>query len=465
MILDVLPRRLDALLCAWIVEVLAVSMGLTLAVYAGLEGSDGGVAAVLIAMLPFVMLSAVELTKIPLVALLFSVGSARWRVLALLGLACVTAATFENFVFGFERGFNERIRAVQTAEQGVLDSQRAVDLDRNQVAALGTRETEINNRLTALVAETAAIRQQSFDAIHDARTSNAAGSLSAERAEVDQAIRALDAHEGAELERENIRCHRVSGPCRTWAIHQSFQRQRDTLNRQSATLTDQLNRQQTDSSLTISAAQSRGSLDLALRDRERQTLELEATRIRADLAAAQGKIVQDGEALSAAQRTHDARVDRSQLHRLAGVLFGDSSLTSVERTKRLFVVSLSAIVAVIGSIIAAMHFAAQRAALDAVTPQRRPLVNAMRHYLARRRRRLPILRDIREEMRQRHAIIRNLRGWLLRRRRNLLPVVVKTEIHEVEVPIDRLKLVFVPLNATEDQIAEIRRDHGVVEAA
>ena len=112
-----------------------------------------------------------------------------------------------------------------------------------------------------------------------------------------------------------------------------------------------------------------------------------------------------------------------------------------------------------------MHFAAQRAALDAVTPQRRPLVNAMRHYLARRRRRLPILRDIREEMRQRHAIIRNLRGWLLRRRRNLLPVVVKTEIHEVEVPIDRLKLVFVPLNATEDQIAEIRRDHGVVEAA
>ena len=108
-----------------------------------------------------------------------------------------------------------------------------------------------------------------------------------------------------------------------------------------------------------------------------------------------------------------------------------------------------------------MHFAAQRAG----TPQRRPLVNAMRHYLARKRRRLPILRDIREEMRQRHAMIRNLRGWLLRRRRKLLPVVVKTEIHEVEVPIDRLKLVFVPLNATEDQIAEIRRDHGVVEAA
>ena len=75
-------------------------------------------------MLPFAMLSAVELTKIPLVALLFGVDGARWRVLALVGLACVTAATFANFVFGFERGFNERIRAVQTAEQVTLDSQR-----------------------------------------------------------------------------------------------------------------------------------------------------------------------------------------------------------------------------------------------------------------------------------------------------------------------------------------------------
>ena len=461
MILDVLPRRLDALLCAWIVEIIAVSMGLTLAVFAGIEGSDGGGAAVLIAMLPFAMLSAVELTKIPLVALLFGIDSARWRLLALFGLACVTTATFENFVFGFERGFNERIRAVQTAEQVVLDSQRAVDLARNQVADLTSRQTEVNNRLNTLAAETAAIRQQSFDAIHDARASGTTASLSAELAQVDQASRALDAREFAELEREGIRCHRIATPCRTWAIHQSFRQQRDTLNRQNATLTDQIKRQQSDSSLTISATQSRGTLDLALRDRERQTLELEATHLRSDLATAQGKVLREGEALSAAQRTHDARLDRSQLHRLAGVLFGDASPASVERTKRLFVLSLSAIVAVIGSLIAAMHFAAQRAA----APQRRPLVNAMRHYLARKRRRLPILRDFREEMRQRHAMIRNLRGWLLRRRRNLLPVVVKTEIHEVEVPIDRLKLVFVPLNATEDQIAEIRREHGVVEAA
>ena len=460
MILDVFPRRLDALLCAWIVEVLAVSMGLTLAVFAGIEGSDGGIAAVIIAMLPFVMLSAVELTKIPLVALLFGVESARWRLLALFGLACVTAATFENFVFGFERGFNERIRAVQTAEQVVVDSQRAVDLARNQVAALGARQAEINSRLTAVAAETAGIRQQASDAIRDARAGNAGG-LGAERAQVDQALRTLDATEAADVARENVRCRRVAGPCRTWAIHQGFRQQRETLTRQSATLTDQLNRQQNDSSLTISASRSRGDLDLALRDRERQTLELEFTRLRSDLAAAQGKVLHDSEALAAAQRTRDVRLDRSQLHRLAGVLFGDSSVVSVERTKRLFVVSLSAIVAVIGSVIAAMHFASQRAA----TRQRRPLVNAMRHYLARKRRRLPILRDFREEMRQRHAMIRNLRGWLLRRRRNLLPVVVKTQIHEVEVPIDRLKLVFVPLNATEDQIAEIRRDHGVGEAA
>ena len=466
MILDVFPRRLDALLCAWIVEVIAVSMGLTLAVFAGIEGSDDGLLAVLVAMLPFAMLSAIELTKIPLVALLFGVDRPGWRLLALFGLACVTAATFENFVFGFERGFNERIRAVQTAEQVTLDSQRSLDLARDHVAVLVARQAEINNRLAVLAAETDAIRQQSFAAIRDARGSNTTASLTAELAQVDQASRAVDARESADLDREGIRCHRMAVPCRTWAIHQSFRQQRDTLNRQYATLTEQLKSQQSDSSLTISATQSRRDLDLALRDREHQALESGLTQLRSELAAGQAKVIQDGEALAAAQRLRDARVDRSQLHRLAGILFGDQSPATVERTKKLFVVSLAAIVAVIGSVIAAMHFAAQRfAAQGAATPQRRPLANALRLYVARKRRRLPILRDVREELRQRHALIRNLRGWLLRRRRELLPVVVKTEIREVEVPIDRLKLVFVPLNATEDQIAAIRRDHGVVEAA
>ena len=462
MVLDVLPRRFNALLCAWIVEIIAVSMGLTLAVFAGIEGSDGGMFAVLVAMLPFVMLSVIELTKIPFVALLFSVDSTRWRLLALFGLACVTTATFGNFVFGFERGFNERIRAVQTAEQVTLDSQRAVDLDNDHVANLVARQAEINNRLAVLGAETDAIRQQSFAAIRDARASGSTASLSSELAEVDQASRALDARESADLDRESIRCHRFgAGPCRTWAIHQGFRQQRDTLNRQYASLTEQLKNQQSDSSLTISATQSRRDLDLALRDREHQALETGLTRLRVDLAAAQGKVLQDGEALAAAERTRDVRLDRSQLHRLAGILFGDQSPATVERTKKLFVVSLAAIVAVIGSVIAAMHFAGQRAAM----PHRRPVANALRLYLARKRRRLPILRNFREELRQRNAVMRNLRGWLLRRRRELLPVVVKTEIHEVEVPVDRLKLVFVPLNATEEQIADIRRDHGVGEAA
>lgn len=466
MILDVFPRRLNALLCAWVVEIIAVSMGLTLAVFAGIEGSDDGLFAVLIAMLPFVMLSAIELTKIPFVALLFGVDKTRWRILALFGLACVTAATFENFVFGFERGFNERIRGVQTAEQLMADSQRAVDLARDNVADLVARQTEINNRLATLAAETGAIRQQSFDAIRDARASETTASLSADLAQVNQASRALDARESTELDRESVRCHRAgSGPCRTWAIHQSFRQPRDTLNRQYATLTEQLKNQQSDSSLNISATQARRDLDLALRGRERQALEFGLTDLRTDLAAAQRKVLQGGETLAAAERTRDARLDRSQLHRLAGILFGNQLPATVERTKRLFVVSLAAIVAVIGSVIAAMHFAAQRAAERVVTPERHPLANAMRHYLARRRRRLPILRDIREELRQRHALIRNLRGWLLRRRRELLPVVVKTEIREVEVPVDRLKLIYVPLNATEDQIAEIRRDHGVGEAA
>lgn len=80
---------------------------------------------------------------------------------------------------------------------------------------------------------------------------------------------------------------------------------------------------------------------------------------------------------------------------------------------------------------------------------------AMENEKGPRRRAIP-LRHRNEKPKERTGIIRNLRGWLARRRRSNLPVQVKEVIKEI--PIDRLKIIFLPLDATEEQIAEARRD-------
>ncbi len=49
-------RRGKALVIAWLVEAVAVIMGLVLAAFAGIEGSDGGIVALTIATLPFAAL-------------------------------------------------------------------------------------------------------------------------------------------------------------------------------------------------------------------------------------------------------------------------------------------------------------------------------------------------------------------------------------------------------------------------
>lgn len=68
-------RPSKALAFAWLVEAVAVIMGLLLAAFAGIEGSDGGMVAISVAILPFAALSIIELTKIPLIGLAFQVRS------------------------------------------------------------------------------------------------------------------------------------------------------------------------------------------------------------------------------------------------------------------------------------------------------------------------------------------------------------------------------------------------------
>lgn len=446
-------RSGKALVFAWLLEAVAVIMGLILAVFAGIEGSDGGVIAISIAILPFAALSVVELTKIPLVGLAFQVRSLVWRVIAVCALLLVTVATFENFVFGFERGFNERIRSVEVAEQAVAVRQSELDIANTRLPQLTARQGEITTRLGTLRDEVAGIRQQARQDIDDARTSNTGSSYSSERAEAEKELAGLDGRREAALNAERVRCR--SNPdtrCNISAIAGGFQRQRDGLAKKIANRTEEQHKQDAASGADQANARQRRDASLAGLDRERTGLEQELDAVREHLIAAHTVSLQGSNAVAQTARQRDAMIERSQLHRLADVLFGDHQKDTLEKTKRAFVVSLAAIVAMVGSLIAAMHYAAQNE-----RGQRRGLIGkAIRGYVARHRRAIPVHQRRIYTPKERAGFVRNLRGWAARRRRGKLPVVVREVVKEV--PVDRLKIVFLPLDATEEQIAKARED-------
>lgn len=427
-------------------------MGLLLAAFAGIEGSDGGVVALCIATLPFAALSVIELTKLPLLGLAFQVRSIWWRLIAAAALLLVTGATFENFVFGFERGFNERIRSVEIAEQAVLTGERELQIVTARIPQLTARQTEITARLAALQEEVAGIRQQAQHDIEDVRTNNTAGSFAAERVRVEQELAGLDQRHEAALNNERARCRaNPNTRCNASTIAGSFGRQRDELSRRISRLTNEQRAQDATTGADAASARQRRDEQLAGLDRERKGLGEELAGIRDRLATAQAATLQGSEGMAQAARRRDEMIEKSQLHRLSMVLFGDHEPATVERTKRLFVVSLTGIVALVGSLLAALHYAAE----NRDGPRRRPLARALRGYVARRRRAIPVRRRL-ATPKERIGAIRNLRGWLARRRRGNLPVQVKEIVKEV--PIDRLKIIFLPLDATEEQIAQARRD-------
>ena len=448
-----------ALILAWTIEGIAISMGLLLAVYAGIEGSDGGFFAVAIAVMPFVALSAIELTKIPLVGLAFAVPSLPWKLLAVAALTVVTLATFENFVFGFERGFAERLRNVAAAEDEANSRQQALERAQVLLPRLRVSENLLLSQLASLREERAGSRAEADADIADARQqSSTTEALRQDRLRLEQEMTALEQRRTGEIERERRRCaNNPETRCGVTAIDTGFRRQREEFMLRRDAMAQSEAKARAAIEATVDNARSQRTRNIEAKDRAGEALQRQFDTVREEIATAGTAVSSGADQAAQSARRRDELIEKSQLHRLSKTIFGSHDGEDLERTKRFFVISLSAIVALIGTVIAAMHYAAQASR----PPQRRRLGNAIRGYLARLRRQLPARRSILQEVpRRRGGLTRAIRGTLARRRRALAitPVVTEVEvIKEVEVPIDRLKIVFLPIDASEEEVAQARQ--------
>lgn len=138
---------------AWGVEIFAVTIGLVLAILQGLttysqvEVSNAligtaGWFTVMIATLPFLMVAAVELTKIPLASAFYFSKLLRWRLVFGVSLALISFITFETALNGFERNFNAMMLSIQADKIKLLQLNEKHETKTNRLKELSSLSRE-----------------------------------------------------------------------------------------------------------------------------------------------------------------------------------------------------------------------------------------------------------------------------------------------------------------------------------
>ena len=124
---------------AWTVEIIAVSIGLTISIVVSIsasaafarEGSGGffaGAASVLVAGLPFVLVAVVELCKIPMAFACMNARHIFWTPLLMFFTMFLCIVTFETMLNGFERNFSNLNYAISLRQNDIENVNAEIEL-------------------------------------------------------------------------------------------------------------------------------------------------------------------------------------------------------------------------------------------------------------------------------------------------------------------------------------------------
>ncbi|MDC0088660.1 hypothetical protein OAI12_01440 [Porticoccaceae bacterium] len=146
-------KRLIAI--AWMIEVVAASIGLfigfntastSVAYYSELDSSSAlsgdAFSNVFIGAAPFIIIAAVELTKIPLVLGFYRTRDFVWRSLFLVTLLCLIFVTFETMFNGLERSFTVNEDSVAKPKRALMAQNKGLEEIERQIRVIQTRTSE-----------------------------------------------------------------------------------------------------------------------------------------------------------------------------------------------------------------------------------------------------------------------------------------------------------------------------------
>ena len=159
----------NILIVAWCVEILAATIGLTIALATAFDAFSGisnptmhHYINALIGALPFLVIAVIEPTKIPLAGGFYKTRILGWKILILLALIGLTIVTFETMFNGLERNLTNVTRQVVVSD--------------NKIQFLGDRlkekERELNDLTSKSTSEIVAGIQNELDKLQQSYISD-----------------------------------------------------------------------------------------------------------------------------------------------------------------------------------------------------------------------------------------------------------------------------------------------------
>lgn len=167
---------------AWAIEIVAASIGLfigvssaytTIGYYADMEDAvrTGNVFTnVFIGAAPFIIIAAVELTKIPLALGFYRTKRLVWRLLFLVTLAMLVFVTFETLFNGLERNFSALESKIQKPRNAYQEQKAKLANMQTSIDEATARTVEqINEDFSLKISEAAAEGRANISSIEDER--------------------------------------------------------------------------------------------------------------------------------------------------------------------------------------------------------------------------------------------------------------------------------------------------------
>jgi hypothetical protein len=150
------------LTAAWGIEILAASIGLLIAsaVVIGTQQSIGelsrdqhstavGFMNAFLGGLPFIVVAAVELTKIPLATACYHARSRIWKFTLFVGILFLAFITFETILNGFERNFTQRTYVIKNTKKNLITTESEIANLNSDITELKTvNQSSLRDELT-----------------------------------------------------------------------------------------------------------------------------------------------------------------------------------------------------------------------------------------------------------------------------------------------------------------------------
>ena len=191
---------------AWVIEILAASLGLIIAwsmgyqtyetlIANGKEFSTANLFNVVLAGLPFIMVAAVEILKIPLCLVVYLNTKIKVRIIFSIALLGVTTLTFETLATGFERQFHNIQTNVNIEEDKLLDMNNNISLIEKQITNIGSNTSdeikeEIDKRRD-LIKETYTASKNAFEEQIESLRNAGSGTLADQKITLDGQLERL----------------------------------------------------------------------------------------------------------------------------------------------------------------------------------------------------------------------------------------------------------------------------------